>query len=84
MRLYAAAHAAALYPYDAPLVLRNTSRVDDAEAPADAATAEAFPRFAAAPWWEAELRAGQALLLPRGVWHHVRALSPSTSVSFWW
>lgn len=30
-----------------------------------------------------ELRPSDALLLPRGVWHHATSLSTSFSVSFW-
>ena len=44
----------------------------------------AHPLFRAAPYWEAVLRAGQALWLPRGVWHAVTAETVSVSVSWWW
>lgn len=40
-----------------------------------------FPAFAAVPTTEVHLRAGDALFLPAGWWHHVRALSPSISLS---
>lgn len=44
----------------------------------------AFPDFAGAPAVLcADLRPGDALFIPRGWWHQVRALSPSASVNFW-
>lgn len=43
-----------------------------------------FPAFPRVPMFEAYLRPGDMLYIPPGWWHHVRALSPSFSVSFWW
>ena len=31
-----------------------------------------------------DVRAGEALFMPAGTWHHVRAITPSFSVSYWW
>jgi hypothetical protein len=93
LRLYAASQADDIYAFEppAPSVLRNTSRVtlnltsvsDDASVEARRAAA-AFPRFAAAPHWAAELAPGEALAMPAGTWHAVLALDDSLSVSYWW
>ncbi len=81
VRLYAASQAAQLFPFapPAPRVLHNTSRVDDPDAPA-----AAFAGFERVPFWRADLAPGECLLLPRGVWHHVRAVDDALSISFWW
>jgi lysine-specific demethylase 8 len=93
LRLYAAAQAQALYPFTAPHALRNTARVEalrggaaggGEDATQAVAAAAAFPAFAGAPYWEVELARGEALALPAGVWHAVRAMSTSLSVSYWW
>ena len=42
------------------------------------------PRLARVPRWECELRATEALYIPRRWWHEVTATSASLSVSFWW
>jgi lysine-specific demethylase 8 len=65
----------ALYPC---VELANASRVD-AEVPDLAA----FPRFGSVPRRACVLQPGDALFIPRGVWHYVRSLSPSLSISFW-
>jgi len=56
----------------------NVSQVD-VEAP-DLAK---FPEFGHARSVVAELGPGDALYIPRGWWHQVRALTPSCSVNFW-
>lgn len=56
----------------------NIARVD-VEAP----DLEKFPAFAKATRHLAELGPGDALFIPSGWWHQVRALSPSFSVNFW-
>ena len=93
LRLYAASQADDIYAFEppAPPVLRNTSRVtlnlaSDAapDAAAEARAASAFPRFAAAPFWAADLAPGEALAMPAGTWHAVLALDDSLSVSYWW
>ena len=78
VRLYAPADTPFLYPHDAPL-LANTSQVD-VEAPDAAAT---WPDFTRARAWSCVLRPGDLLYIPRGWWHHVRSLTVSFSVSFW-
>jgi hypothetical protein len=42
-----------------------------------------FPDFRSAPYLEAVLGPGELLYLPIGWWHHIRSLTPSFSVSFW-
>jgi hypothetical protein len=41
----------------------------------------AFPLFKHASQYQTELASGDALLIPVGWWHHVRALEPTVSVS---
>ena len=42
-----------------------------------------FPLFAKARHFDAILGPGDALFIPKGWWHYVRALTPSFSVNFW-
>lgn len=42
-----------------------------------------FPEFARAQPLVADLSPGDALFIPQGWWHQLRALSPSVSVNFW-
>ena len=49
----------------------------------DPQAATVWPRFAEARQWTCVLAPGELLYIPRGWWHHVRALSASFSVSFW-
>ncbi len=44
---------------------------------------ERFPLAAQAEYTEVVLEAGDGLYIPPGMWHHVRSLSVSFSVSFW-
>ncbi|XP_034240074.1 lysine-specific demethylase 8 [Thrips palmi] len=71
--------SAALYPHSDRL-LSNTARIDP-EKP----DYEQFPLFKnIAPPVECNLEAGEMLYIPPRYWHHVRSLSTSFSVSFWW
>jgi hypothetical protein len=81
VRLWPPAAAPAMYAA-ADGLATNTSRVD-LDAPA-AETDAAFPAHAGAPFWDCVLEAGEALFVPRGWWHYVKALAPSASVSYWW
>ena len=56
----------------------NVSAVD-IEAP----DLERFPDFARAVCHQAVLGPGDGLFIPAGCWHHVRSLSASISISFW-
>lgn len=82
VRLYAPAHAPALYPHEEPK-MRNSSRVDLRRSPARLA-AEGFPLFPAAPYADCVLTPGEMLYIPPGWFHYVQSLSGSFSVSFWW
>ena len=68
-----------MYPIGDDPLQANSSRVD-AERP-DLAR---FPKFADAHARMVEVHPGDLLYIPRRWWHHVRALSRSASVSFWW
>ncbi|GLH01054.1 lysine-specific demethylase 8-like [Gryllus bimaculatus] len=76
--LYAPEVSAALYPHEEPL-LSNTAQVDP-ENP----DYTSFPDFQKAQAWECTLKPGDMLYIPPRWWHHVRSLSVSFSVSFWW
>ena len=84
--LFDAAQAPRLYPHDGDGLRRNTARVDvEAHArSADAARRAGFERFARARGYACTLRAGEMLYIPPGMWHHIRSLETSFSVSFWW
>lgn len=45
---------------------------------------EAFPRYARAHPWIADLDDGDALYIPRFWWHHTRGLATTLAVNFWW
>jgi hypothetical protein len=45
---------------------------------------EAFPRYAGAHPWVAELGEGDALYIPPFWWHHARGLETTLAVNFWW
>ena len=78
--LYSADDEERLYPIRGDPTRANSSQVD-AEAP-DLALFPAFGDVERA--WSVEIEAGDLLYIPRRWWHHVRSLSKSTSVSFWW
>ena len=59
--------------------MANSSRVD-----LDRPDLEQFPRLADLQGQGGLLRAGEMLYIPPGVWHYVRSLDQSFSVSFWW
>eukprot|EP00940_MAST-03C_sp_MAST-3C-sp2_P002982 g2982.t1 len=80
VRLYEAKYSSDLYPRQG--VLSNTSSVDVEGDPS--VTRRSFPRFASVPYKECVLEPGDALYIPAGMWHYVRSLTKSFSVSFWW
>jgi hypothetical protein len=59
---------------------RNTSLL-----PSPTPDPRRFPRFARAEAvaWEADVRAGEVLFIPRGFFHSVRSLTRSVSVNSW-
>lgn len=67
-----------MYPHTDPLLF-NTSQVD----PENLEIIK-FPLFSDVSGLVATLKPGDMLFIPRGWWHHVRALEVSFSVSFWW
>jgi hypothetical protein len=83
VRVFAPADGPFLYPLaktgaGAEAAQGNVSAVD-VEAP----DADAHPLFARATPFDAVLGPGDALVIPRGWWHYVRALTASASVNFW-
>ena len=76
VRIYDACESARVYPHSGPL--GNNSLVD-----LDAPNLQEHPLFARAPCWQAVLRAGELLYIPRLAWHYVRSLEMSFSCSFW-
>lgn len=77
IRLYDDQWKANVYPHEG--LLSNTSRVD-VEAPDD----HLYPLFPTTPYQECILSQGSMLYIPPKMWHYVRSLSTSFSVSFWW
>lgn len=66
-----------LYPAEGRM-LQNTSQIDP-----EVVDATRFPLAADLRPIQAVLEPGDMLYIPPGWWHHVRSLSPSFSVSFW-
>ena len=54
--------------------------VGDAERP----DLERYPLFSQAEYYETILRPGDAVYIPAGCWHYVRALTRSVSLNFIW
>ncbi|XP_034174793.2 bifunctional peptidase and arginyl-hydroxylase JMJD5 [Osmia lignaria lignaria] len=67
-----------LYPYDTKL-LNNTAQVDPLNP-----NEEKWPNFSKAKGLIGYLKPGEVLYIPPKWWHHVTALTPSFSISFWW
>ncbi|PNF15568.1 Lysine-specific demethylase 8 [Cryptotermes secundus] len=67
-----------LYPYEGSF-LNNTAQVDPEEP-----DYKTFPNYKNIIAWECHLKQGEMLYIPPKWWHHVRSLSTSFSVSFWW
>ncbi|KAL3123236.1 hypothetical protein niasHT_006779 [Heterodera trifolii] len=77
VRLISPQNRKGLYLYD-DLMRQNTSQVD-VECP----ELEQFPDFANVKCYDSIVEAGECLFIPRGWFHHVRALEPSISISIW-
>lgn len=76
--LYPPEASSCLYPHEGTL-LSNTAQIDP-EAP----DYKKFPALEEVRALKCILRPGDALYIPPRWWHHVRSLSTSFSVSFWW
>ncbi|XP_065585074.1 lysine-specific demethylase 8-like isoform X1 [Artemia franciscana] len=77
IRLYSVNYTGLLYPHEG--MLSNTSQVDILDP-----DESKFPLFSSAPYWECILSEGEMLYIPPKMWHYVKSLSTSVSVSFWW
>jgi len=67
-----------LYPSTMPM-MENTSTVD-----LDVPDLDKFPKLKELKGFSAVIGPGDSLYIPKGVWHYVRSLEESFSVSFWW
>ncbi|XP_014482677.1 PREDICTED: lysine-specific demethylase 8 [Dinoponera quadriceps] len=67
-----------LYPYNTRL-LNNTAQVDPINLDYNK-----WPNFCKAKGLMCCLKPGEMLYIPPKWWHHVTALTPSFSISFWW
>jgi hypothetical protein len=77
--LVAPSHSSRLYPHGLFDTFPNGCRVD-IENPDFAS----FPRLQGLDTLVAELKAGDAIYIPRRWWHHVRTLETAVSVNYWW
>jgi len=76
--LYPAESTKYLYPHPTPLLF-NTSRID-----LQNVDVEKFGDFEHASGEHLILNPGEMLYIPPGMWHFVKSLETSFSVSFWW
>ena len=81
IRLYEQKYTSRLYPHDG--LMSNTSQVVDVEN-ARSSKEEKYPLFPDTPYYDCVLKPGEMLYIPPKVWHYVRSLETSFSVSFWW
>ena len=85
VRLYKPEETPKLYPCtrgEGGIDMSNTSQVDvEGE---KRKRDKQFPLFKEGSYVETVLEEGQALYIPIGWWHYIRALEVSFSVSFWW
>jgi hypothetical protein len=77
--LYAAGQRDRLYPFPPWSSVPHLSRVD-LEAP----NLAAFPELAHARGWYCDTREGDLVFMPSMMWHHVRSLTASITINFWW
>ena len=84
VRLYSPFETPRLYPRssnDGAVDMSNTSQVNAESIGNELGD---FPLFQEANYVETVLEPGEALYIPIGWWHYVRALDVSFNVSFWW
>ena len=84
VRTYAADQTRFLYPEETTHRGGEDNTFSRSAVLVEAPDTEKFPKFAEARFEEALLAPGDALFLPRGMWHYVRGLTTSFSVNFWW
>eukprot|EP00922_Rhytidocystis_sp_ex-Travisia-forbesii_P065718 GHVS01097610.1.p1 GENE.GHVS01097610.1~~GHVS01097610.1.p1 ORF type:complete len:455 (+),score=47.73 GHVS01097610.1:81-1445(+) len=82
VRLYHQDQSERLYAFKEGL-LTNTSSVQSDITMAGNELEDRFPLFRDAVYQEVVLQPGDALFIPPKVWHFVKALDPSASVSYW-
>ena len=78
VRVYAHSETPKLYPHN-DTMLGNTSMVD-----VENCDPARFPLFASAGYQECIIGPGEMLYMPPKLWHFVKSLDTSFSVSFWW
>ena len=83
VRLYDARETGFLYA-EKPLCEGNENTFTKSAVRVEDPDLKRHPLFAKAAFVETVLRPGDALFMPKGMWHYVRALTPSVSVNFWW
>ena len=83
VRLYDARETGFLYA-EKPLCEGNENTFTKSAVRVEDPDMKRHPLFAKAAFVETVLRPGDALFMPKGMWHYVRALTPSVSVNFWW
>jgi hypothetical protein len=77
--LFAPAESRRLYAYGPFSGVPHLSRVDPRCADWDR-----YPRLRRTKPFHCRVRAGDALLIPRGWWHTVRTIEPSIALGSWW
>ena len=83
VRLYDARETRFLYA-ETPLGEGNENTFTRSAVTVEDPDLSKHPLFAQAAFVETVLKPGDALFMPKGMWHYVRALTPSVSVNFWW
>ncbi|MFS8005815.1 putative [histone H3]-dimethyl-L-lysine(36) demethylase [Helianthus anomalus] len=78
VRLYPASLSEELYPHTESR-RNNTSQVD-----LDNIDPNEFPKIQDLEFMDCVLEEGEMLYIPPKLWHYVRSLTTSLSVSFWW
>jgi|GEM_PF-6019184 hypothetical protein len=83
VRLYSADQTKFLYAEPA-LRDGNKNSFERSLVAVEAPDFQLFPLFARAKYAETVLGPGDMLFIPKGTWHHVRSLTTSFSINFWW
>jgi len=83
VRLYDARETRFLYA-ETPVCDGNENTFTKSAVTVENVDVSKHPLFKQAAFVETVLSPGDALFMPKGMWHYVRALTPSVSVNFWW